>query len=144
MAADELVARSQDHFDLEVVEIEGVVWRRRLSASQALTAPSASGTKGYCKYNCVREVESKSMKLLDRIISSPEIMVGKPVVKGTRIPVEAVLAHLSHTPDVHDLLEAYPRLTLEDVQACMAYAEEAVRKTYKKSRTGRPTFPAVT
>jgi uncharacterized protein (DUF433 family) len=61
-----------------------------------------------------------------RITRDPEIMVGKPVVKGTRIPVERVLIHLAVTPDLNDLFEAYPRLTLEDVQACFAFAAERV------------------
>jgi len=58
----------------------------------------------------------------DRIIQDPEIMVGKPVVKGTRIPVERVIAHLAHNPDLNDLFAAYSELTLEDVKACLAYA----------------------
>jgi uncharacterized protein (DUF433 family) len=60
---------------------------------------------------------------LDRIIVDPEILVGKPVVKGTRIPVELVLKRLSQDPSLETLFEAYPRLTLDDVKACLAYAE---------------------
>jgi uncharacterized protein (DUF433 family) len=59
----------------------------------------------------------------DRITQDPDIMVGKPVVRGTRIPVERVLAHLADNPDLDDLLEALPHLKLEDVQACLAYAQ---------------------
>jgi uncharacterized protein (DUF433 family) len=61
----------------------------------------------------------------DRIIRDPKIMVGKPVVKGTRIPVERVLAHLADNPDVSDLFAAFPRLTPEDVEACLEYARAA-------------------
>lgn len=63
---------------------------------------------------------------LDRISQDPNVMVGKPVVKGTRIPVERILAHLAETPDFADLFEAFPHLKLEDVQACFAFAREAV------------------
>ncbi len=63
----------------------------------------------------------------DRIIRDPEIMVGKPVVKGTRIPVERVLAHLEEN-DRADLFAAFPELTEEDVKACLAYARAAVRR----------------
>jgi uncharacterized protein (DUF433 family) len=63
---------------------------------------------------------------LDRIITNPKILVGKPVVKGTRIPVELVLAHLAENPDLDDLFAAYPRLTVDDVKACLAYAQRAV------------------
>jgi uncharacterized protein (DUF433 family) len=71
-----------------------------------------------------------------RIISDPRIMAGKPVVKGTRIPVEAVLAHLAEMPDLDDLFAAYPRLTREDVQACFAYAEEVLRTKSKRPPIG--------
>ncbi len=74
-----------------------------------------------------------------RIITDPEIMVGKPVVRGTRIPVEVVIAHLADNPDLEDLFEAYPRLTLEDVKACLAYAEERIRKSPKQKPGGQAT-----
>ncbi len=63
-----------------------------------------------------------------RIIHDPAIMVGKPIVRGTRIPVERVLAHLAHTPDVADLFAAYPELTIDDVKACLAYAHTLVER----------------
>jgi uncharacterized protein (DUF433 family) len=62
----------------------------------------------------------------DRIIQDPEILAGKPVVKGTRIPVELVLEELAHNPDLNELFGAHPALTIEDVQACLAYARELV------------------
>lgn len=58
----------------------------------------------------------------DRIVCDPNIMVGKPVIKGTRIPVELVLRHLEENPDLDDLFAAFPRLTREDVKASLAYA----------------------
>jgi uncharacterized protein (DUF433 family) len=64
----------------------------------------------------------------DRITSNPHIMVGKPVVKGTRIPVERVVAHLANNPDLADLFAAYPNLTVADVKACLAYAHHAVER----------------
>jgi len=62
----------------------------------------------------------------DRIIVDPEILGGKPVVKGTRISVELVLKRLAQDLDLTTLLSAYPRLTPEDVKACLAYAEAMV------------------
>jgi uncharacterized protein (DUF433 family) len=59
---------------------------------------------------------------LDRIVVDPKIMVGKPTVRGTRIPVELVLEQLSYDLDPRELFAAYPRLTPEDVKACVAYA----------------------
>ncbi|MFN8525430.1 MAG: DUF433 domain-containing protein [Chloroflexota bacterium] len=61
-----------------------------------------------------------------RIVRDPAVMVGEPVVRGTRIPVERVLAHLADNLDLQDLFAAFPRLTAEDVRACLAYARDAV------------------
>jgi uncharacterized protein (DUF433 family) len=58
----------------------------------------------------------------DRISQDPQVMVGKPVVKDTRIPVELVLAKLAQNPSLDELFTDYPRLTLEDVKACLDYA----------------------
>ena len=62
----------------------------------------------------------------DRIITDPAILVGKPIVRNTRIPVEMVLRHLAENPDTTELLAAFPRLTLDDVKACLAYAHARV------------------
>ncbi len=61
-----------------------------------------------------------------RIIVDPGFLAGKPVVKGTRIPVELVLKRLAQDLDTTTLLEAYPRLTEDDVKACLAYAQQLV------------------
>ena len=65
-------------------------------------------------------------------------MVGKPVVKGTRIPVERVLAHLADNPDVNELFEASRRLTLADVRACLEYARPAVEHERDNEDSGAP------
>ncbi len=56
-----------------------------------------------------------------RIESNPSIMVGKPVIRGTRIPVERILRHLEEN-DRADLFGTVPELMAEDVRACLAYA----------------------
>jgi uncharacterized protein (DUF433 family) len=58
----------------------------------------------------------------DRIEINPEVMLGKPVIRGTRIPIELILRKLSEGASEADLLDAYPRLTREDIQAALAYA----------------------
>jgi uncharacterized protein (DUF433 family) len=68
----------------------------------------------------------------DRIIQDPDILVGKPVVKGTRIAVEHVLEHLAQNPDLAELFAAYPRLTVEDVKACLAYARTLVEGAHSR------------
>ena len=60
-------------------------------------------------------------------------MVGKPVVKGTRIPVERVIAHLAQNPALEDLIAAYPELTLDDVKACLQYAHAAVERSSRRA-----------
>lgn len=64
----------------------------------------------------------------DRIVTDPGILSGKPVVKGTRIPVDVVLEYLAHNPSFEDLFADYPRLTLDDVRACFAFARELVEQ----------------
>jgi uncharacterized protein (DUF433 family) len=62
----------------------------------------------------------------DRIVQDPAILGGKPVVKGTRIAVEVILEYLAHNPDFSELFVDYPRLTMNDVRACFAYAQRLV------------------
>ena len=64
--------------------------------------------------------------IADRIEINPEIMLGKPVIRGTRIPVELILRKLSEGASETDLLDAYPRLTRQDIQATLAYAANSV------------------
>lgn len=59
---------------------------------------------------------------IDRIVSDPRILDGKPIIKGTRIAVDLVLEELSQNPDVGEVLAAHPDLSGADVQACLAYA----------------------
>ena len=72
--------------------------------------------------------------LLDRITVDPDVMVGKPVVRGTRVPVELVLGFLSASPDLGELLAAYPHLTVDDVKACLAFARAAVHRQRRCAR----------
>ncbi len=60
--------------------------------------------------------------MLHRIVRDPDILGGKPVVRGTRIPVALVLGHLAANPDLADLFAAYPRLTVDDVRAALVFA----------------------
>lgn len=66
------------------------------------------------------------MTITDRIEINPKVMLGKPVIRGTRIPVELVLRKLSEGAAEADLLDAYPRLTREDIQAAIGYAADTV------------------
>lgn len=63
-----------------------------------------------------------------RIEVNPRIMLGKPVIRGTRVPVELILRKLSEGASEADLLDAYPHLTGEDLQAAVAYAADVVAR----------------
>jgi uncharacterized protein (DUF433 family) len=60
--------------------------------------------------------------LADRIEINPAVMLGKPVIRGTRIPVELVLRKLGEGATEAELLDAYPRLTSADIRAAFTYA----------------------
>lgn len=62
----------------------------------------------------------------NRIEINPQIMVGKPVIRGTRIPVELILRKLSEGATEAELLDAYPRLSIADIQAALAYAADSL------------------
>jgi len=64
--------------------------------------------------------------MASRIEIDPSIMLGKPVIRSTRIPVELVLRKLSEGATFSDLLDAYPRLTENDIRACLSYAADAI------------------
>jgi len=69
----------------------------------------------------------------ERIVRDPAVMVGKPVVKGTRIPVQLVLEYLAANPNFDELFADYPRLTMDDVRACFTYAQTLVAKKERRS-----------
>lgn len=57
---------------------------------------------------------------------NPKIMAGKPVITGTRIPIDLILKKLAQNMDIDDLLKDYPRLTKEAVQAVLLYAGKVI------------------
>jgi uncharacterized protein (DUF433 family) len=63
----------------------------------------------------------------DLINSDPSVMMGKPVIAGTRITVESILEKLAAGETIEQILEAHPRLTREAIKAALAFAAEALR-----------------
>lgn len=61
-----------------------------------------------------------------RITSNPSVLLGKPIIKGTRIPVEIILRKLSEGTTTADLLDAYPNLSTEDISAVLDYAADVI------------------
>jgi uncharacterized protein (DUF433 family) len=68
----------------------------------------------------------KRKGLLGRVEINPKVMLGKPVIRGTRISVEAILEKLAADIPITEVLEDYPRLTRADVLAAIEYARHAV------------------
>jgi uncharacterized protein (DUF433 family) len=66
------------------------------------------------------------MKLTERIEANPEVMLGKPVIRGTRVPVELILRRISEGATEEDLLASYPHLTRDDVRAAVAFAADTI------------------
>jgi len=64
--------------------------------------------------------------IIDRIEINPDVMLGKPVIRGTRVPVELIIRKLAEGATEADLLDAYPRLTRDDVRAALAYAADSL------------------
>lgn len=62
----------------------------------------------------------------DRIEINPKVMGGKPVIRGTRIPIEVLLRKLAEGATEADLRDAYPRLKREDIQAAIGYAADTL------------------
>jgi uncharacterized protein (DUF433 family) len=63
----------------------------------------------------------------ERIIVDPKILVGKPVIRGTRIAVELVIDLMARGYSKEQILTQYDHITVEDIQACLAYASETLR-----------------
>lgn len=66
------------------------------------------------------------MTITNRIEINPKVMLGKPVIRGTRITVELILRKISEGATEADLLDAYPALTPADIKAAVAFAADAV------------------
>lgn len=76
-------------------------------------------------------------RILDdgRIVRDPAVLGGKPVIRGTRIPVAVILGHLAGNLDVDDLFAAYPRLTADDVRAALVLAHDVVEAHSREVRS---------
>lgn len=64
----------------------------------------------------------------ERVVSDPDILLGKPTIKGTRISVELILGWLAQGWNFEQIVEAYPHITREDILAALAFAAELMRE----------------
>jgi uncharacterized protein (DUF433 family) len=77
---------------------------------------------GTIQFETENVCERDRMTTTDRITISPDVMLGKPVIRGTRVTVELILRKMGEGATESELLDAYPQLSKEDIQAAMAYA----------------------
>ncbi|OHB40150.1 MAG: hypothetical protein A2069_05695 [Planctomycetes bacterium GWB2_41_19] len=71
----------------------------------------------------------KDQELLERITVNPKVMVGKPIIRGTRLTVEYILNLLAHGATVTEIVSEYKGLTKEDIQACILFATKSLENT---------------
>lgn len=80
----------------------------------------------------------KADPLLDRIVINPRVMVGKPIVLGTRLTVEYVLNLLGHGATESEILAEYEGLTRADLQACLLFAAQSLQSALFMPLTMEP------
>jgi len=77
--------------------------------------------------------------LLSRVVADPKIMVGKPVIKGTRLTVQYVLGLMAQVSTINGILAEYEGLTREDILACLLFATETLANTTFAPLAGEAT-----
>lgn len=77
-----------------------------------------------------QNAKAPSFRIMEYIIVDPKVMVGKPIIRGTRITVELILERLAGGESVEDILKEYPHLTREGVLAAIAYAKDVFTMEY--------------
>jgi uncharacterized protein (DUF433 family) len=71
--------------------------------------------------------QAKGMDWKSHVTRDPKVLVGKPTIRGTRISVELVVGLLAQVWPESDILESYPKISKEDIQACLLHAAELVK-----------------
>ena len=67
-------------------------------------------------------------ELLNRISINPQVLCGKPVIRGTRLSVDFILNLLAHGSDINEIVDEYNGIVPEDIYACLLFATESIRK----------------
>ena len=71
-------------------------------------------------------MNGKDQALLERITMNPEVKVGKPVIRGTRLTVDFIIGLLGHGMTVEEILEEYSHISQEDIRACLLFAQKSL------------------
>ena len=81
----------------------------------------------------------KDEELLERIVQDPKVMVGKPVIRGTRLTVDFILNLLAQGATEKEVLDEYEGLNEEDIRACFLFATKALKNTDFMPLAAEPT-----
>lgn len=71
-------------------------------------------------------MNGKDQALLERITMNPEVKVGKPVIRGTRLTVDFIIGLLGHGMTVEEILAEYSHISQEDIRACLVFAQKSL------------------
>src|SRR6516164_497985 len=99
-------------------------WRRR-TAEPSLNSSSCP-TPRSCNVNPQNEIARSTIMDHPRIMLAPDVLAGKPVIRGTRLSVEFVIGLMADGWSEADILENYPGITHDDILACLAYARDTL------------------
>jgi len=75
------------------------------------------------------DIAMTDQELLNRITINPKVMVGKPIIRGTRLTVEFILNLLAHSATIDEIIKEYQGLKAEDVLACILFATKSLEST---------------
>ena len=78
-------------------------------------------------------------QLIERITCDPKVMVGKPVIEGSRLTVEHILNLLAHGSSVKEILDEYEGLSPQDIQACLLFASQSLSSAAFMPLVAEPT-----
>ena len=111
--------------------------------SQAVDRLSEEGCEGACPWASAKGImralirptikyrgggfQMMQRSLLERITTNPKVMAGKPVIKGTRVPVDLIVHKIAQGETVEHLLEDYPKMKRQDIRAALEYASSVVK-----------------
>jgi len=101
---------------------------RKLSHSLDTRHIASSDATGFLKCCNTLQYRGKVEDWKSRITVDPEILAGKPIIKGTRIPVELILDLLANGWTTEEILENYPQLKKEDITAALKYAAQVLKE----------------
>ncbi len=101
--------------------LAGKLWAKHKTHTFIFISPSSS-----LYQKSFQKIFVNNEDLLERITINPKVIVGKPVIKGTRLTVEYILELLAYGTTINEILEEYPGLVKDDIYACLLFASKTL------------------